>query len=106
VDIAPVVSALNGSGEAADVDPSCIGEDLEWLDTNIMPENSSNELKRSSDHFEVESTDGVSLSSNILAGLITDLPTIDRRHSLSPDPVLVAQPSRKRQRVDVSTIVY
>lgn len=57
--------------------------------------------------FELEETDGISLSSNLLIDLTSDNPAIGTKHRLSesPCPPAPARP-HKRQRIDISQLNY
>lgn len=96
------------------IEPDFNENSLEYLDDDTTQDDLPDEqreplaIPRGDPYdFEVELTDGVSLSSKTLAGLISDLLTMIAR-STRPAELLPAeiQPARKRQRVDVSTLSY
>ncbi|KAG9105477.1 hypothetical protein FRC07_009251, partial [Ceratobasidium sp. 392] len=58
-------------------------------------------------HFEVELTDGVTLSSKLLVDMLTDSPNVSVKRSRSPElPAVEALPPGKRQKVDISALDY
>ncbi|KAG9125167.1 hypothetical protein FRC07_008716 [Ceratobasidium sp. 392] len=57
--------------------------------------------------LEIESNDGVSLSSNLLTNLLSDRPVLLSKQSCSPElPLADAMPPAKRQKIDVSALEY
>ncbi|KAG8790888.1 hypothetical protein FRC12_010766 [Ceratobasidium sp. 428] len=58
-------------------------------------------------YFEVEVTDGISLSSDMLIGMISDRPNANTRTSRPPElPPAVHLPPAKRQKVDFKRVAF
>lgn len=105
------ISQGDASLAAPCVEPDVNEDSVECLDDGFtssdLPDNERETPRGNRRDFEVELTDGISLSSKILADLICDRASTSIgliRPAESP-PVEI-QPPRKRQRVDVSTLSY
>jgi hypothetical protein len=103
----------NTSTEAVDIELSGIGHAVELLGNKLMSRYQTYEehetlsvLRGSPDHFEVESTDGVSVSSRLLAEVISNHPNVGMKLSRPPESPADNAPPKKRQRVDISTLAY
>ena len=70
--------------------------------------NSALKLQGSLHYFEVESLDGVSLSSSLLANMLTNHSPIIAKPPHSPDPPFIEpnEPPKTRQRINVSALSY
>jgi hypothetical protein len=96
---------------ASYTDPTNIEGTLGWFDTEFVSEDLPFEalpiVRGNPHHFEVEQTDGVTLSSKWISDLIYDSLSIGTKRSRSPEPLPADTPlPKKRQRVDISTLAY
>ncbi|KAG8710566.1 hypothetical protein FRC08_016996 [Ceratobasidium sp. 394] len=110
-DLAQSISGVNISNEAAPKENGDVLGVLERLDGELtLPDEEceASSVARGSPHqFEAEANDGISLSSELLSGMISDHSSIVIKRSHSSEPLSVdARPPQKRQRVDVSSLMY
>ncbi|QRW12240.1 hypothetical protein RhiLY_11239 [Ceratobasidium sp. AG-Ba] len=110
-DLSQVIIATNSTNKESKIDTNGVSAVLRELDNDLTSGHDDVELstaaKGSLHHFEVELSDGISLSSKLLSSLISDDPATVIKRSSSPEPpATVVQSAQKRQRVDVSTVVY